>query len=159
MAERLFGTKWSITTRKRKNRKRTWCAYLYSKAVCNFLFERFGLPEGEKSANVRMPSLIRNLNPKQRIPFIVGVMDTDWGILGNSFGTHCSSRMLLMDIRDALKELLGINPKITRYFQGKFVSYQMRLSVAQKAKLFNALETYFPLRNHKRRLCFQCRGG
>ncbi len=159
IAERLFGTEWSITTRLREGRKQTWCLYLYSKIVYRFLVGTFNLPEGEKSRKVRMPLLLRKLTPQERIPFISGLMDTDWGILGNSFGTHCSSKMLLVDTRDALKELLGINPKIKRYFQGKFVSYQMRLNVAQKAKLFNALETYFPLRNHKRRLCFQCRGG
>ena len=159
LAERLFGVKWSITTRLREGRKQTWCLYLYSKAVYRFLVEKFDFSEGKKSGRIRMPLLVRNLKPRQRIPFIAGVMDTDWGVLGNGFGTHCSSRMLLVDVRDVLRNLLGINPKIKRYFQGKFVSYQMRLGVSQKAKLFNALETYFPLRNHKRRLCFQCRGG
>lgn len=159
LAERLFGVKWSITTRLREGRKQTWCLYLYSKAVYRFLVDRFGLPEGEKSRKIRMPLKIRNLSSQQRLPFLAGVMDTDWGVQGNSFGTHCSSKMLLVDIRNALKEIIGFSPRITRYVQGSFISYQMRLDTAQKAKLFNVLETYFPLRNHKRRLCFQCRGG
>ena len=43
-----------------------------------------GIPEGKKSNIVSMPATVKELNPKERIPYIAGVVDTDWGISGNS---------------------------------------------------------------------------
>lgn len=49
----------------------------------------FGIPDGKKSYKVRMPTIVRLLPPKKRIPLIAGVMDTDWVKCGeNKFGSH-----------------------------------------------------------------------
>jgi len=156
LAENLFGIKWSFIFKKRRNRNKTWMIIKKSKPIYRFLVKVFGLPEGKKSNIVRMPKLIRELKPEKRVPFIAGIMDTDWGIAGkNGFGTHCSSKKLLKDIRNTLYELIGIKFKIKRYVQkDKFVSYQMR-TIKYKGEIFNLLKKYYPLRNPKRIMIFE----
>lgn len=152
LAEGLFKIKWSWRSVKRYNRKRKWILYLYSKPLYFYLTKIFDFPEGKKHHKIRMPELIRKLRPINRIPFIAGVMDTDWGRTGeNKFGTHCASEKLLFDIRNTLKHFLSSKMKIKRYVQkGKYISYQMNIPKSHKPNLFKLLQTHFPLRNPKR---------
>jgi len=76
-----------------------------------------------------MPSIIRNLKHHERIPFITGEMDTDWGILGGDrFGVHCASKLLLKDIKNTLEELIKIKLNIRKFKQkNKYASYQIMI--------------------------------
>jgi len=156
LAEKLFKIEWSYLTRKRTNRKRVWNLYLYSKPLYLYLTRLFDFPTGKKSHKIRIPELVRKLDPEDRLPFIVGIMDTDWGLVGNkNFGTHCASRILLEDIRDAIKHFLNIKLKIRKIIQGKYTSYQMRVLKSEMPKLSALLNSYFPLKNQKRIKAFK----
>jgi len=152
LVKEIFDINWSLITRKVKKKKKTWILYLYSKPLYRYLTQIFELPEGKKHHKIRMPSIIRNLKPHERIPFIAGVMDTDWGILGGDrFGTHCASKLLLEDTKNTLEELIKIKLNVRKFKQkNKYTSYQVMIPKRHKQKLFNVLQTYFPLKNHKR---------
>jgi len=151
LAERLFKIKWSCLTRKRKNRERVWCLYLYSKPLYLYLVRLFDFPEGKKSHKIRLPKIVRKLNPEDRLPFIAGIMDTDWGITGNgNFGTHCASIALLKDIRTVLLHFSCLKLKIRKISQGKYTSYQMAVLKSELGRLSTVLNSYFPLKNEKR---------
>ena len=152
LVKEIFDIKWSLITRKVKKKKKTWILYLYSKPLYRYLTQIFELPEGKKSYKIRMPSIIRNLKPHERIPFMAGVMDTDWGILGGDrFGVHCASKLLLEDTKNTLEELVKIKLNVKKFKQkNKYTSYQLIIPKKHKQNLFNVLQTYFPLKNHKR---------
>jgi len=152
LVKEIFDINWSLITRKVEKKKKTWILYLYSKPLYRYLTQIFELPEGKKCYKIRMPSIIRNLKPHERIPFIAGVMDTDWGILGGDrFGVHCASKLLLEDTKNTLEELTKIKLNVRKFKQkNKYTSYQVMIPKRHKQKLFNVLQTYFPLKNHKR---------
>ena len=99
-----------------------------------------------------MPKVIRTLPLVKQLPFIAGIIDTDWGISGNGkFGTHSASRNLVKDIDKTLEILLKRRWKIRKYIQKKrYVSYQLVIPKADKMNLFKLFQVYFPLRNQKR---------
>ena len=109
-------------------------------------------PEGKKSKRIRIPKIIRDLPAEERLPFVEGTMDTDWGkINSDKFGTHCASKKLLGDIKKVLRELIGLDLKIKKYTQkNKYISYQMYIPKNSKDKFFNLLKNYFILKNPKR---------
>lgn len=152
LVKEIFDINWSLITREVKKKKKTWILYLYSKPLYRYLTQIFELPEGKKCHKIRMPSIIRNLKPHERIPFIAGVMDTDWGILGGDrFGVHCASKLLLEDTKNTLEELIKIKLNVGKFKQkNKYTSYQVMIPKRHKQKLFNVLQTYFPLKNYKR---------
>lgn len=151
LAESLFKIKWSCSNRKRSNRERVWCLYLYSKPLYLYITRLFDFPEGKKSHKIRLPEIVRKLEPEARLPFVVGLMDTDWGVIGHgNFGTHCASKVLLEDTRDVIKHLSDIKLKIRKVIQGKYTSYQMIVLKSEITKLSDLLNTKFPLKNWKR---------
>ncbi|HLC39521.1 MAG TPA: hypothetical protein VJJ76_01420 [archaeon] len=152
LAEKLFKRAWSLYEIKRKNRQTKYSLCLNSRPLYEYFSKVFEIPEGKKANKVRMPTIIRKLPPKDRMPFIAGIIDTDWGSSGGErFGTHLASKQLLIDVLDALEVFLGKKYEIREYLQkGKFKSYQTVISKSEKHHLFKLFQTYYPLRNEKR---------
>ena len=152
LAEKLFERKWSISKIIKEGHKIKYSFYLNSKPLYLYLTKFFDLPNGKKSQIVRMPKIIRKLSFQKQLPFIAGVIDTDWGISGDDkFGTHTASQNLVKDVNKTFKILLKRRWKIKKYVQKKkYVSYQLVISKADKMNLFKLFQTYFPLRNQRR---------
>lgn len=149
LVESKFQTKWTLSERKRKDGRIIWNLYKQSKPLYRFLNFVFDLPEGKKSHIVRMPELVRELPVKRRIPFVAGVMDTDWGKSGNHFGAHMASKVLLEDIRNVLSVFNVKRPEIYRYLQkGKFVSYQMNFH-KDKMKVLQSINRHYQFKNRR----------
>lgn len=149
--KRVFKINPSFSIRRKKGREYLEM-YVYSKLIYKFFSIVFEIPEGKKSAIVRMPSVVRNLKPLERLPFIAGIVDTDWGIAGNSFGTHCASLPLIQDVIYTISDLAPITFSPIKEFtqRGKYKSYQTRIRKRDFHPLLRVFEGYYPLKNKER---------
>lgn len=151
LVEKLFGIHVRLKVLQRFGKQQTilWekkCKPLYR------LFEKiFEIPRGEKARYVRMPSAVRALNPTDRIPFLVGLFDTDWGSYGGAFGTSIASKNLAQDMKETLKRL-NINFEENEYEYNGFKSYHLRVSRNSLLALQNVLIRRYDLKNQKRRM-------
>jgi len=157
--KKVFNINPNFTVQKKGNRKYLEM-YIYSKLIYKFFSVMFGIPEGKKSSLVRMPLIIRNLSSSERLPFVAGVVDTDWGKAGNSFGTHSASLLLIKDITQTISGVAKINfSPIRRYIQrNKYKSYQVRISKRDFTRFFELFKEYYPLKNQDK-IIYLCRGN
>ncbi len=149
MTTKLFGSKWTLSKRNRKDGREIWSFYKQSKPLYRFISRIFEIPEGKKSHKVRIPSIVREMDSRSRIPFVAGVMDTDWGSTGNYLEGHMASRKMLEDIGDVISELTGNRPKIRRITQGgRFRSYQIVIN-RKESTVLESLNRHFPFKNDR----------
>jgi len=151
LAEKLFDIQWSCLSRKRMGRERIWTLQLYSKPLYMYLTKIFDFPEGKKTKKIRMPKIVMGMPAKDRLPYLAGIMDTDWGRIGHNFGTHVGSLGLLKDERETLEALLGCRMRITHSKQKqKYDSYMMLVKRKDQPRLFSLLANSYMLKNPKR---------
>lgn len=107
-----------------------------------------------------MPSIVRNLKPLERLPFVAGIVDTDWGRAGNSFGTHCASLPLIQDVIDTISDLANITFSPIKKFtqKGKYKSYQTRIRKRDFRYFLRIFDSAYPLKN-KERVIYLRRGN
>ena len=151
LVEKFFGIHVKFKVRQRSDKQQTilWekkCKPLYR------LFEKiFEMPRGEKARNVRMPSLVRALSPINRVPFLAGLFDTDWGSYGGTFGTSTASKHLLKDIKETLNRL-NINFRENEYEFNGFKSYHLQIPRSSIPILRDILTRRYSLKNPKKKL-------
>ena len=140
--------------------KTRYRAYFMSRIVYETLNKIFGIPAGKKSHIIRFPPVMEEMPFEFRMALFSGLVDTDWGrIRWNRFGTHMSSECLSKDYLELFREL-DIELNVKRYVQkGKFVSYQCFMKKGDEAKLLDALNQYYPLKNTRRIKTISCQDG
>ncbi|UCG95498.1 MAG: hypothetical protein JSV92_00385 [archaeon] len=148
---RFFNVKGVISKRDRDNKPNpTWEWTTASKPIVTFFDIFFEISRGSKSHKIRIPELIRKMSPPERLPFIIGLMDTDWGHHGGTFGTGVSSKELRDDTVKTLKEL---NFSLNQYegiLNNKFPAYYARFNKQELKRFWNFINEEYMLKNPKR---------
>ena len=128
--ERLFKIKGNLRKRIRENRKDLWEFEKYSMKIYNIINEKFEIPCGKKSLNVKIPSFILNGKDSLKKHFFLGLLITDGSIKKQgSMLFHSASKELIYDLRNLIKDVWGFERKIKFYIQRKrFKSYQLTLN-------------------------------
>lgn len=124
LTKKLFNLSLSLKSRKRANRQRTWTCKVGSKPLYRYLTRICGLPEGKKGTRLRIPKIVKMLKPKERIPYLTGLVDTDFGSLGRGMGITTASLALADDLEYLLSSL-DISVWRANYKKGEFKLYQV----------------------------------
>lgn len=139
----LFGLNSKIRHTDRENKKRLFEICKYSKDIVNKI-KQLGFPEGVKRDILRVPDIIKNGERNEKISFIIGLLITD-GCLRKqgSILFHSGSKLLLEDVSELLKEIIGEKKKVNEFIQrDKFKSYQLNLNKQETKSLLSQLPTW-----------------
>jgi len=125
----LFNTKGNFHPFNREGKKTIYEFRKYSLE----LFEKvssFGFPKGVKRDKLRIPHVINDFSPSEKLEFFRGFLITDGCIRSN--GTiifHSGSKNFLEEFCELTNNLFGVNKKVKEYVQKeKYLSYQYLLS-------------------------------
>lgn len=149
LMERLFKIHVNLGKRERKGKKPTMVLEKKCKPLYRLLDIIFEVPKGKKAQKIRMPAIVQKLDPIDRVPYLTGLFDTDWGRYGGSFGTSTASKYLFKDMEKTLNEL-GIGNWRSRYKYRGHKSYHLRITPRFLPKLREILEERYPLKNPNR---------
>jgi hypothetical protein len=152
LMKNIFGIEFAPNGRDRIGKKPLFEWYVSCKPLQRFLNKLFDIPIGKKSHIVRMPEIVRKLSAKERIPFIAGIIDTDWGKWGNKFGIGTASKLLVKDIS---KTLLQLNNSLNMnmdevLIKDKFKAYTLYLQGKDLKFLYELLCNNYRLKNKEK---------
>jgi len=149
LMSRVFKINCVPKSREREGKKPLyeWC--VSSKPLQRYLNVLFDVPIGKKSGDVRIPEIVRNLPPLERVPLIVGLMDTDWGFEKWHFGTGTKSEQLLEDTIETLMRIDGALTlrKEERLINGKFKTFSTHVPNNNIKQLYNLIAQRYKLKN------------
>lgn len=137
LMRKTFDLKFIPKGKIRPDKKALYEWRMSSKPLHRFFSKLMDIPIGYKSHVVRIPSLVRKLDPVKRVPLICGLMDTDWGHEFYTFGSGCASRRLLSDTHEVLRKVAGIDKGhlIDRPYNAKSGSYSLIVPKKELSKL------------------------
>lgn len=136
----LFKIKGNYYPNKRRDkRKITYSFRSHSREVFNKI-SSWRFPVGLKKDKLRIPPIIWNMEEKEKLLFLKGVIITDGSIRkqGNVL-FHLASKKFLEDISDLIYELFNLRKPIKEYLQReKFYSYQLLLDKREAQIVLNS---------------------
>lgn len=156
LMKKLFNLSISLKSRKRANRQRTWTCKIGSKPLYRYLTRICGLPEGKKGARLRIPKVVKMLKPKERIPYLTGLVDTDFGSLGRGMGITTASPVLADDLEYLLSSL-DISVWRANYKKEEFKQVVAQGKSCEHLK--RLIMNVYPFKNPKRQKLFQSTRG
>lgn len=148
LVEKLFRIHVKFKMLQRSGKQQTILWEKKCKPLYRLLEKIFEIPRGEKARDVRMPSLVRALSPIDRVPFLVGLFDTDWGSYGGTFGTSTASKRLLQDVKGTL-DGLNVDFRGNEYEFNGFKSYHLQIPRSSISTLRDILARRYGLKNPK----------
>jgi hypothetical protein len=149
LVEKLFRIHINFKVLKRPGKQQTILWIKKCKPLYRLLEKIFEIPRGEKARDARMSSLVRTLSPINRVPFLTGLFDTDWGSYGGTFGTSTASKHLLKDVKETLNKL-NVDFTENEYCINGFKSYHLRIARSSISNLREILAGRYGLKNPKR---------
>jgi intein/homing endonuclease len=148
----LFNLKLRIT-----KAHRSWRVCFKNKILWDLLIHVFEI-SANKSRTSRVPEIIKHSNLEIQKAFLAGLLDTDGGSRGNSFGFTTASKILNEEVIILMK-LLDIPVSIDSWFNKKYNSYYYGWRL--KKSDCKLLREQIPLKNKKRLVLLSnlCRGA
>ncbi len=132
-----------------------------NKAVYRFFTQIIGLPNGKKSKKAELPTIVKKLEPKQAIPFLAGLIDSDIGKHGRGrMGCTFRSKKLVDDLINLLAKL-DIKAKCygTHFKNNIYIQHDFSIPKSQVKILKDVLvENYLPKRKDRLNTLFSIAG-
>jgi len=129
----------------------TWTLAKANKTIYRFFTEVVGIPNGNKSKKGKIPQIIKELNPRETIPFLAGLIDSDIGKHGHGMGCTFKSKELVNDLIEHLEKLDICAKHYGSHFKNnKYIQHDFTIPKSQIKRLKGHLyKSYLPKRKDR----------
>jgi len=145
---KLFGRQARLSKRMRQDGRVTWQAVIGAKPIFRLLTRLFDMPVGKKHDIVRMPTLIKNSNPRIWAFYIRGLFDTDGSISSGRVTLYSGSRSLMEDIGNCFRRL-AIDFDLYEYKGRGAAEFQLHVSRDSTGKFIDLIGSNHPIKRER----------
>lgn len=141
----LFGYNAALTSRMYGfNKKPNYEVRISSKKLVCMLIDKFGIPSGAKSLNIRVPEVVVNGDLEIRTAFLLGVIDGD-GSIGKGVTISSGSEEFLADLKILLRGFSMTSGEIYRHANCNTKEIKLhKCGFAEIRKWYNLSEFCYP---------------